>query len=142
MAFTYDFPRASLTVDSIILCAKNEPSVLLIKRKNEPYKDSWAFPGGFLDMDETLITAAHRELKEETGIICEELTQFGIYDSIDRDPRGRTISVVYYTFVEEELKAIAQDDAIDVQWFKINKLPKLAFDHDKIISDIKKSILK
>lgn len=141
MSFTYDFPRASLTVDSILICGKTDPSILLIKRKNEPYKNSWAFPGGFLDMDETLLTAAHRELKEETGITCDKLTQLNIYDSIDRDPRGRTISVAFYAFVEEELKAVAQDDASDAQWFKLSNLPGLAFDHAQIISDLKASIL-
>jgi len=102
----------------------------------------WALPGGFMDIGETLDNTAIRELKEETSIDNVIVNRFKIYDTIGRDPRGRTISMIYIGFVKEnEVNAKANDDAKEVKWFLINKLPKLAFDHAQIIKDIKKEIV-
>ncbi len=136
MSFTYDYPRPALTVDVILLTNDPLPKVLLIQRKNNPFKDCWAFPGGFMDMDETLIKAAYRELKEETHIVVDNLKTLGIYDSVDRDPRGRTISAVYYQVVDTCIPAIADDDAKNVHWFSLSQLPGLAFDHETILQDL------
>ena len=134
--YTYDYPRPSLTVDMIV--TRNVSSgieLLLIQRLNPPFKDQWALPGGFVDMDETLEQAAARELAEETGLTDVELKQFKAYSEPGRDPRGHTISVVFIGQVVHNAKAIAGDDAKKVNWFNINKLPHLAFDHDEIVGE-------
>ena len=127
-----------LTVDIALINKKsNEVFILLIKRANEPYKDLWALPGGFVDMDETLIDAAKRELFEETGIAETDLKQFYTYGDLNRDPRGRTVSVVYYAFVNQNnTNAVAGDDAAETNWFSLKNLPQLAFDHQKIINEL------
>ncbi|MCW3804195.1 NUDIX hydrolase [Plebeiibacterium marinum] len=135
MSFTYQYPRPAVTVDIILVTKDSAPELLLIQRKNDPCKDLWAFPGGFLDMDEDLIDAAKRELEEETGIRGIDLKQFQTYGTLNRDPRGRTVSVVFYALIESKLLATAMDDAKDAQWFKLNNLPTLAFDHKDIIRE-------
>ena len=136
--YCYDYPRLMLTVDIALINKKsNEVFILLIKRANEPYKDLWALPGGFVDMDETLIDAAKRELFEETGIAETDLKQFYTYGDLNRDPRGRTVSVVYYAFVNQNnTNAVAGDDAAETNWFSLKNLPQLAFDHQKIINEL------
>ncbi len=134
--YSYDYPRPSVTVDIIILrdvCAN--PEILLIQRLNPPFMDDWALPGGFVDMDETLEQAADRELAEETGLVDILLTQFKTYGDVDRDPRGRTISVVFIGIAKAKTKTKAGDDAKNVQWFSIKNLPPLAFDHKQIIDE-------
>jgi 8-oxo-dGTP diphosphatase len=116
------------------------PRILLIERKNDPFKGNWALPGGFVDMDEDLEHAALRELEEETGISLIKMMQFAAYGQPGRDPRGRNISIVYYHVADTELDAHAGDDAAQTQWFDIDKLPALAFDHEKIIRDFIKAI--
>jgi 8-oxo-dGTP diphosphatase len=136
MPYTYDYPRPSVTVDCVIfgLEESSELKVLLIQRGHDPFKDHWALPGGFVDLDEDLESAALRELEEETSvrdIFIEQLYTFG---SPERDPRGRVISIAYYALVnlaEHPLKA--SSDAKTVKWFNINNLPKLAFDHNDIM---------
>ena len=136
--YCYDYPRPALTVDCVLFSEiDDEINVLLIKRKNEPFKDFWAFPGGFVDMNETTNEAAKRELKEETGVEINNLVQVQTFSDVDRDPRGRSVSVVYFAKVKEEIKINAGDDAIDVRWFCLNSLPKLAFDHDMILNFVK-----
>ncbi len=137
MPFEYDYPRPAVTVDVILISKSSPQKILLIKRKNDPFKNHWAFPGGFLDMDEDLETAAIRELKEETLVDIEKLLQFKTYGSPGRDPRGRTISVVFYAELDEIKNARAADDACDAQWFPISQTPEMAFDHDEILADIK-----
>lgn len=125
-----------ITVDAVIFrIAENGKigDLLLVKRKNDPFKDQWALPGGFLEKDELLEMGAKRELQEETGLKIEGLKQVGIFDSPDRDPRGRTISVAYYGFADPLAKVKANDDAEEVKWFLICHLPELAFDHENII---------
>src|SRR4051812_19679582 len=111
--YTYKFPRPALTVDCVIfgLGEKGEePKVLFIERKNEPFKGMWAIPGGFIEMHETLIEAAARELEEETGLKNIPLTQCCVFDGIDRDPRERIITVVHYGFADlKKHKAKAGD---------------------------------
>jgi 8-oxo-dGTP diphosphatase len=137
--YSYKYPRPSVTVDCILVSPNN--SILLIQRAGEPFKDKWAIPGGFIEMDESLEVACHRELEEETGIKVNKLTQFKAYGAVDRDPRGRTISVVFYSFVDGEIEAKAGDDAANAQWFLLDKLPPLAFDHYQIIEEFKKQVL-
>lgn len=131
-----EYPRIDLTVDAVVFSydAQHELSVLLIQRNNEPFKGTWAIPGGFVDDGEKLEDAVKRELLEETGVVLNNLKQFHTFGDPDRDPRKRIVSVAYYTLVDKStIKIKAADDAADAQWFKINSLPVLAFDHAKIL---------
>jgi 8-oxo-dGTP diphosphatase len=107
--------------------------VLLIQRKNEPFKNMWALPGGFVDMEETLEHAVNRELEEETGLKDIDLKQFHTAGNPGRDPRGRNITVVFYGFTDNK-KVKAGDDAENARWFSVSQLPELGFDHKEIIS--------
>ena len=136
MPYTYDYPRPMVTVDIIVISkSKNaDAEILLIQRKNEPFKDCWALPGGFIEMDENLEQSALRELQEETGITGVQLSQFYTFGDPERDPRGRTVSVIFYCFADKQtLNAKAGDDAAFLDWFSIFKLPQLAFDHSVIV---------
>jgi len=136
MIYTYAYPRPAITVDIIVIKNDDMDKILLIKRKNEPFKDFWALPGGFIDIEEELIESAFRELQEETGISDIDLRQFHTYGKLGRDPRGRTVSVVYYGYLTNSNQDIkANDDAKELGWFSLSKLPALAFDHKDIISD-------
>jgi 8-oxo-dGTP diphosphatase len=109
--------------------------VLLIQRKHEPFAGHWALPGGFIDMDEDLEESARRELREETGIEVGKLEQLYTFGDPHRDPRGRTITVVYLTQVKAaRLKPEAADDAAQVAWHSLLRPPALAFDHAKILA--------
>ena len=138
MPYTYNYPRPCVTVDAALLSKKNNAlRILLIRRGNEPFKGMWALPGGFVDMDETCEHAAVRELEEETSLSEIPLRQFRTYSAVNRDPRHRTISVVYFAVVNEnELSAMAGDDAAEADWFCVNDLPPLAFDHEMIIDEL------
>lgn len=137
MIYTYDYPRPAVTADIAVLRVTDTPEILLIKRKFEPFRDMWALPGGFMNMDETLEETAHRELKEETGIRAGELMKFDTYDKPGRDPRGRTITQVFVLIWNEEMgEPAAADDAAEIQWFPLNEPPELAFDHGVIIRDV------
>lgn len=126
----------NITTDSVIFYAGNRQlKVLLIKRKNDPFKDHWALPGGFLEEDETLEEGAKRELHEETGLRVNKLHQVRAFGAVGRDPRGRTISVAFLGKVEEERKVKGADDAREAAWFPVNDLPKLAFDHSEILDE-------
>ena len=143
MLYTYEYPRAAITVDALIFNNfDDKTSVLLIKRKNYPFEGLWAIPGGFMDMDETLLEAAHRELEEETGLIDVELHQFYTFDAIGRDPRHRTISTIFIgKLSKSDIPVKGNDDALEAAWFEINSLPEMAFDHKEIIEmAIKQSI--
>ena len=136
MAYTYEYPRPSLTVDCIIfgLDESSRLKVLLIKRAKNPFKDAWALPGGFVDENETLEYAALRELKEETGVSDVFIEQLFTFGTPGRDPRGRVVTVAYYSLINlAEHKIGADTDAQDVKWFPINSLPPLAFDHAEIL---------
>lgn len=137
MPYTYDYPRPSVTVDCIIfgLDGDNKLKVLLIERGHSPFKGKWALPGGFVEMDEDLRSAALRELEEETGVKDVFIEQLYTYGNPDRDPRGRVISVAYFALVNlTKHPAKASSDARKVHWFEIDQLPDLAFDHDDILN--------
>lgn len=135
MPYIYDYPMPAVTVDVVVLRHNKEgKEVLLIKRKNEPFRNYWALPGGFIDIDEDLKDAALRELREETGIIADSAKQLFAVGTPGRDPRHRTISIVYYVkYDEETMQTTAGDDAIETRWFDVTNLPELAFDHNHII---------
>ena len=132
--YCYEHPRPAVTVDMILFYrdARNI-EVLLIKRAREPFKGRWAFPGGFIDKDESLEDAAARELREETGIEKVDLKQFGAFGDPGRDPRGHTVSIAFTAVLENREEAKAADDAEDVAWHSVARLPRLAFDHKKIL---------
>ena len=135
MAYTYKYPRPAVTADCIVITKETEPKVLLIQRSIDPFKGCWAFPGGFMDMDETTEQCAIRELEEETGLRLSDVHQIGAYFKVDRDPRGRTITVAYLAIVDEPIAVTGQDDAAKAEWFPIDALPPLAFDHEDIMGD-------
>lgn len=133
--YCYEHPRPALTVDIVLFhSAGKRIEVLLIKRAREPFKGHWAFPGGFVDKDESLEDAAARELREETGLGGIHLEQIGAFGNPGRDPRGHTVSVAFTGLLEDRLHAKAADDAADVRWQSALRPPKLAFDHEKILS--------
>lgn len=137
MTFSYEFPRAALTVDIVVFALDEEElRVMLIQRGIEPFEGQWAIPGGFVNVDEELEEAARRELVEETGLKGVFLEQLYTYGAVNRDPRDRVVTVAYYVLVNLEGHAIvASTDARNAAWFSINDLPKLAFDHEKILGD-------
>lgn len=140
--YAYEYPRPAVTVDCIVL--QHVPAgvrILLIKRKNDPFRGKWAFPGGFMDMDETPEDAASRELLEETGIQWQRHEQVGAFGKVDRDPRGRTVSIVYAGFVADQ-EARASSDADEAGWFDINDLPPMAFDHGEIFENAIRKIVQ
>lgn len=136
MPYTYDYPRPALTVDCAIfgLHEGSKLKVLLIERAHEPFQGCWALPGGFVDMDEDLERAALRELEEETGVKDVFIEQLYTFGDPARDPRGRVVSVAYYALINLEKHPVsAASDASKVQWFEVDRLPALAFDHRQIL---------
>ena len=133
--YCYKYPHPAVTTDCVIFGFDgSELQVLLIERGIEPFKGKWAFPGGFLNMDETAGEGAMRELKEETGLENAYIEQFNTYSEPGRDPRERVITIAHYALVRiQEVKV--GDDAAKAQWFPIDEVPQLAFDHDKILRD-------
>lgn len=131
--YSYEYPRPALTADAMVLTFNGKSlEILLIQRGIEPYKGSWALPGGFMKMDETIEQCTARELEEETSLKNVYLQQFGCFSTVNRDPRGRVVTVASYALVRKsEVKG--GDDAMDARWFEIENLPELAFDHHIII---------
>jgi len=133
-SYCYDHPRPALTVDIVLLHrAADEIEVLLIKRAREPFEGHWAFPGGFVDQDESLEDAAARELAEETGLVGIRLEQIGAFGDPGRDPRGHTVSVVFAGVLEDRAVVTAGDDAAKAAWHSALESPSLAFDHKNIL---------
>jgi 8-oxo-dGTP diphosphatase len=137
-AFTYPYPRPSLTVDVALVTRESKPRVLLIRRKADPFAGRWALPGGFVDENERLADAALRELKEETGLDRVDLEQLHTFGDPGRDPRGWTVSVVFLARVSaDQLAPAAGDDAAEVGWFPLAEPPPLAFDHVDILARVR-----
>lgn len=149
--YRYDYPRPALTVDiAVISLASGKLELLLIRRRDPPFADGWALPGGFVDVSdgedqgEDLVQAAARELEEETGLVAQRdgvyLEQLYTFGTPGRDPRGRVVSVIYFALVNRDLRArvIAGDDASEADWFDLLELvgtqdPALAFDHKEVV---------
>lgn len=132
--YTYKYPHPAVTTDCVIFGydCKEGLSVLLVQRGGEPYKGSWAFPGGFMRIDEDAETGAKRELLEETSLETDHIEQLGCFTDVDRDPRERVITIAFLALVRKtEVKG--GDDAADARWFPISSVPVLAFDHDRIL---------
>lgn len=134
-SFTYDYPRPMVTVDTVIFTIQGDDlKVLLVKRGVDPFKGSWAIPGGFVQLDESLEDAARRELYEETNVRDLYLEQLYTFGNPQRDPRGRVISVSYFALISSQHRElVARTDSTDVAWFNVYKLPELSFDHADII---------
>ena len=129
-----------VAVDAVVFgySSENNLSVLLIKRGVDPFKNTWALPGGLVLEKESLEAAVQRELKEETGVTIDYLEQLYTYGNPERDPRNRVISVSYFALVKpHHFKIQADTDAAEAQWFSINDLPELAFDHSVILQTAK-----
>jgi 8-oxo-dGTP diphosphatase len=140
MAYTYRHPRPSVTTDTLVFSIRDRRlHILLIERRIDPFAGRWAIPGGFLKMDEDLVDCAARELREETGLDDLRglpLSQFRTYGAVDRDPRGRVITVAFLTLVpSDHLTVRGMSDASAARWFPLEDLPDLAFDHQRIVAD-------
>ncbi len=135
MKYSYDYPRPAVTVDCVVFgLDEGDLKLMLIQRELDPFKHQWALPGGFVHIDEDLEEAARRELDEETGISKAYLEQLYTEGAVERDPRGRVITVAYYALTNlEDHNIVAATDAENAGWFSIHDLPTLAFDHRKII---------
>ena len=133
--YCYKYPHPAVTADCIVFNKEDDKIlVLLIQRKNDPYKDCWAFPGGFVNINESAEDAAIRELKEETGLEISTVVQLRAYSNPDRDPRERVITIAF--IAESKIKDVkGGDDAQDARWFDVSNLPSLAFDHEQILKD-------
>ncbi|MET1258572.1 NUDIX domain-containing protein [Flagellimonas sp. DF-77] len=124
-----------LTVDAVVFgYDSGKISVLLVKRKYEPFKNEWAIPGGFVLENENLEQAVERELAEETGVKINYLEQLYTFGGLGRDPRGRVVSIAYFGLVKPNaFRLTPSTDAKEAEWFNIDTLPKLAFDHKHIL---------
>ena len=131
--YHYKYPHPSVTTDCVVFGYDGfRLNVLLVERGREPHKGKWAFPGGFLEIDEAAEDGALRELYEETGLSSVDLRQFHSFTEPGRDPRERVITIAYYALVRmQEVKG--GDDAADARWFALDEVPQLAFDHDQIL---------
>lgn len=139
--YIYEYPRPAVTADIAVLRMESVPEILLVQRKDPPFQDMWALPGGFMEMEETLEEAARRELLEETSIHADELIRFDTYDKPGRDPRGRTITQVFILLWNPAMgMPEAGSDAKSLAWHEFTALPGLAFDHDRIIGDVMRMI--
>jgi 8-oxo-dGTP diphosphatase len=156
-SFTYPYPRPAVTCDVVVFTMDaDDLAVMLIQRKDEPFKGRWAIPGGFVNENEPLARAAARELNEETSISGLRLEQLGAFGDPGRDPRGHTITIAYVTFLVAQATVHAGDDAAAARWhpfrtLALDEVPspsaakkqkrlrpsapiRLAFDHAKILT--------
>ena len=139
--YTYKYPHPSVTADCVIFGFDGkELKVLLIERGCEPFKGCWAFPGGFMNINETIEQCALRELKEETSLSPVSIEQFHTFSEVNRDPRERVITVAFYALVKQS-EVVGGEDAAKAQLFPIKDVPRLAFDHDYILR-VAQQILK
>ncbi len=150
MPHTYDYPRPALTVDCAIfapdgsdIASSEGLEILLVRRDSPPFEGQWATPGGFVEIDEPIETAARRELREETGLEVEEIEEFGVFGTPGRDPRGRIVAVAHWALIDRSEASIeAASDAREAQWFACDDLPELAFDHDALVADARRAVAK
>ena len=131
--YTYQYPHPAVTTDCVVFGLDGiQLNILLIERGDEPYKGCWAFPGGFMNIDETAEQGVVRELWEETGLKLKNPRQFGAFTAVNRDPRERVITIAFYALTHKaDVKG--GDDAAKAQWFPLDQIPPLAFDHDEIL---------
>jgi len=130
------YKNPKLTADGAVL---KKDKILLIKRRNKPFKGKWALPGGFVEYGEKVEDTVVREVYEETGLKTSIKKIVGVYSDPDRDPRGHVVTIVYLLDIKGgELKS--NDDATDAKFFNLNNLPDLSFDHNLILKDILRSI--
>lgn len=121
--------------------SSGELQMVLIRRKNDPFKGLWAIPGGFVEDDEELETAAIRELEEETGMKLAAMTQLHTFGKVGRDPRFRTVSVTFYAVVDATAHPVTGgDDAAEAHWVNIKDITELAFDHKQVLDFALKQI--
>ena len=140
--YHYKYPHPSVTTDCVIFGFDGTKlNVLLIERGIEPFKGCWAFPGGFLKMDESAEKGALRELQEETGLQGAYIKQFHTFSDPQRDPRERVLTIAYYALVKMQ-EVRGGDDAAKAEWFALDKVPSLAFDHDLILRTAMKELRK
>jgi len=134
--YCYDYPRPAVSADIVVFGYDNQGiNLLLITRRQDPYKNHWALPGGFLEISETIECCALRELYEETNIKNVILEQLYAFSAIGRDPRDRVITIAFWTIIKMNIEHIlAGDDASRTEWFNIKSLPLLAFDHLEIVN--------
>lgn len=134
--YQYKYPHPAVTTDCVVFGFDGKQlHILLIERGIEPFKGSWALPGGFMKIDETVEQCALRELKEETGVESIYLEQFRVFSDVGRDPRERVVTVAFLALVRKsDFRLIAGDDAARASWFELDELPPLAFDHHEIIA--------
>ena len=131
--FQYKYEHMAVTTDCVIFTYEDRKlKVLLVRRGAEPYKGKWAFPGGFLRMDETAEQGALRELREETALKPSSIGQLGVFSGIDRDPRERVLTIAWYALVKPS-EVVGGDDADEAAWFPVDDIPPLAFDHGQIL---------
>ncbi len=130
--FQYKYEHMGVTTDCVIFTYEDwQLKVLLVRRGAEPFKGEWAFPGGFLRMNETAEQGALRELREETALVPSAIGQLGVFSDVDRDPRERVITIAWYALVKP-YEVVGGDDADEAAWFSVDDLPHLAFDHQLI----------
>lgn len=141
--YVYEYPRPAMTADNVIFGFDGDRlKILLVERGLEPFKGSWALPGGFMRMNESIEECARRELREETNVHDVYLEQFHVFSNPGRDPRGRVVTVAFIALVRPADHAvIGGDDASNAMWFDVEMLPPLAFDHLDII-DMARTHLK
>ncbi len=131
--FQYKYEHMAVTTDCVIFTYEDwSLKVLLVRRGGEPFKGEWAFPGGFLKMDETAEQGALRELREETALVPTAIGQLGVFSDVKRDPRERVITIAWYALVKPH-EVVGGDDAAEAAWFPVDDLPALAFDHGEIL---------
>jgi 8-oxo-dGTP diphosphatase len=140
MTYTYDYPHPALAADIALLTARSgRLSILLVRRGNPPFDGCWALPGGFMDIDETLLDCAARELEEETGVTGIKLSPVAVFDGVRRDPRERVVSAVHAGLIRADAaRPRGGSDARSAQWFYLSELPELAFDHARIIDEVQR----
>lgn len=142
MTYTYQYPHPAVTTDIVVFTIRHSKlSLLLIRRKCAPYKGKWALPGGFVGIEEDILDCAKRELAEETGVSGVYLEQLYTFGQPKRDPRERIISVAYYALIpSDRIQLRAATDAEAVDWYPMDEIPDLAFDHEHIVAIAKKRL--